>query len=757
MKRFFDLLAILLLLLLATSVFFLFSFHPDRYKSDFLHWFNQQSDWQLNYKNTQWSLKQPLSLQAFDLELAKSGQAAILAKQATLNFALMPLLQGNISLDSLSIEQAQIALTQQLFDAPAEPIATERQSSNPVLAWLDSVELQQVIVKDSDFIWQDAEQPYRLERFELAIEDWQIDLDNPSPKQWQFTLHSSAQLLVTPWQEIAMPQLSLAYAQEQLVIDHIGADLLQGSVYASAELSNKQLRIREVALNSLRLEHFANQQFGSTDANSEQHEPLSLPELDWLDSIQVDNLLLNQISLVSQVNGHNLVLNKFTAEVENFQSPWPFDQQAFEADYAFIADEFGIDHIQFNDLTASGRVAQGQFSLAALRSQLFKGQLSLSLSYIWEQQALTLHQLVLANNEIPIQPNWLPQAPTDSGEDSVLPGTGTELGAPLQQFNIEQLELQQVKLLSYADQLPFSATGLNVELRQLELIKDGKWQSVDDIWQARSQVFVEAPELAYRGMVLSHVSMDLGSDQQIGYFNLYGELPLGQFELQGQALLDQENKPWQAELSGLLLDVSPLARLANNRDFSLVGDLELAGKLRGKLSDFGANIDGSIDFHSQLLQLPGADLEVTLDQIIESPRQYYEDPNPLIASGWPVFWQNPRSLPQGITQFTNLALSAELEQGKLRIAPQPLPGLRYQLTLAGEVDLAKQRFNDLKLVVADQPCWRLVHSITGQWNQPAVSFDHYLSPRRYSVDQQDFVRAPSIPQCRYPLAGQVSQ
>jgi hypothetical protein len=605
-------------------------------------------------------------------------------------------------------------------------------------------------------LWQNQQQSYRLERFELAIDDWQIDLNEPAPSHWQFTLHSSAQRLTTPWQDIMLPQLSLAYGQQQLVIEHIGADLLQGSVYASAELSDKQLTIRELALNNFRLEHFApatsaQEIEAATPAASEQSWLNNMPELAWLDSIQIDNLLLNQLSLATQLQGHNVVLNKLTAELEDIASPWPYQADKLRGEYAFIADELGIDHIQFSDLTASGKISDGLFAVDALRSQLFKGQLGLSLSYQWQQQALTLHQLLLSNNEIPIQPSWLPAADNDITSEAEASASETKAAAPLQQLHIEQLELQQVKLLSYADQLPFSATGLNVELRQLQVIQDGHWQSIDQLWQPQSQVFIEAPELAYRGMLLSHVSFDLGADQEIGYFNLYGELPLGQFELQGQALLDQEHKPWQAELSGLLLDISPLARLANNRQFSLVGDLELAGKLRGKLSDFGANIDGSIDFHSQLIQLPGADLEVTLDQIIESPRQYYEKPNPLIASGWPIFWQDPQSLPKGITQFTNLALRAEFEQGKLSLAPQQLPGIRYQLTLAGEIDLAKQRYNQLKLVVADQPCWRLVHTVDGTWSKPEVSFDHYLSPRRYSVSQQDFVKAPSRPQCRYPL------
>ncbi|WP_221075617.1 AsmA family protein [Agarivorans aestuarii] len=759
MKRFFDLLAIVFLLLLATSVFFLFSFHPDRYKSDFLHWFNKQSDWQLNYNNTQWSLNKPLSLEVFDLEIAKSGQAAMLTKQAKLNLALMPLLQGKIQIDSLLLEQPQLALTQQLFSQTSE-FGTPTETTK--ISWLNAVQINQLLLKDGDLLWQNQQQSYQLERFELAIEDWQIDLNEPAPSQWQFTLHSSAQRLITPWQDIMLPQLSLAYGQQQLVIEHIGADLLQGSIYASAELSNKQLTIRELALNNLRLEHFApatsaEENEATAPSASEQNWLKNLPELAWLDSIQIDNLLLNQLSLATQLQGHNVVLNKLTAELEDIASPWPYQADKLRGEYAFIADELGIDHIQFSELTASGQISDGLFAVDALRSQLFKGQLGLSLSYQWQQQALTLHQLMLSNNEIPIQPSWLPAADNDITSEAEASASETKAAAPLQQLHIEQLELQQVKLLSYADQLPFSATGLNVELRQLQVIQDGQWQSIDQLWQPQSQVFIEAPELAYRGMLLSHVSFDLGADQEIGYFNLYGELPLGQFELQGQALLDQEHKPWQAELSGLLLDISPLARLTNNRQFSLVGDLELAGKLRGKLSNFGANIDGSIDFHSQLIQLPGADLEVTLDQIIESPRQYYEEPNPLIASGWPIFWQDPQSLPKGITQFTNLALRAEFEQGKLSLAPQQLPGIRYQLTLAGEIDLAKQRYNQLKLVVADQPCWRLVHTVDGAWSKPEVSFDHYLSPRRYSVSQQDFVKAPNRPQCRYPLTKESMQ
>ncbi|GGB12655.1 AsmA-like C-terminal region-containing protein [Agarivorans gilvus] len=750
MKRLFDLLAILFLLLLATTVFFLFSFHPDRYKSDFLSWVNQQSDWQLNYDSSQWSLKQPLQLQVSGLSLAKPEQAALMVKQAELKLALLPLIKGTIRFDSVVLSDTQIAISDQLFSASKteQPVGAA-----PSTSWFKQLEVGQILAKDGDFTWQRQEQNLRLERFELAIEDVAIELQQPAPSHWQFTLHGSAQQLITPWQTIKLPQLSLAYAKQLLVIDHIGADLLGGSFYAAAELKQQQLTISELALNNLKLEYFA-QPAANTAATPTEPATDTL-ELSWLKQININNLLLNQVSLASQYQGHNLVLNKLTAELKQLQGAWPIQPSSLRGDFAFIADELYLDQIQLTELTASGQLQEQQLSLSALRSQLFKGQLELALSYQWQQQALTVHQLLLANNEIPIQPAWLPQAPHEpateeqpaAAEQQPAPSHQTTLG--LQELYIEQADLQQVKLLSYIDTLPFSATGLDLELRQLNLIKQGQWQSVEQLWQPQSRVFMEAPEIAFRGLVLNHSSIDLGSEQQLGYLNLYGELPLGQFELQAQSLLDQPHKPWQAQLSGLLLDISPLARLADNPDFNLVGDVELAGKLRGKLSDFWSNLDGELELHSQLLQLPGADLEVTLDQIIETPRQYFEDPSPLIAKGWPVFWRTPKQLPQGLSQFTNTALSAEIKQGVLQLRPQQLTGLRYPITLAGNIDFAQQRFEQFKVVVSDKPCWRLVQTTDGSWSAPHISFDHYLSARRYRLDQQQFIQAPKHPECRY--------
>ncbi len=755
MKRLFDLFAILFLLLLATSVFFLFSFHPDRYKSDFLSWVNQQSDWQLNYASSQWSLKQPLQLQVSELSLAKQNQAAVIAKQAKLELALLPLLQGNIKLTTIELDKTQFAISDQLFSNAAK----DQAPSTPLDTWFQHIEIDQLLVKDSLVIWQGKSQNLRLEQLELAIEDGEIDLQNPDPSQWQFVLHGSAQQLVTPWQTIKMPQLSLSYDKQHLVIAHLGADLLGGSFYANAELHQQQLNIKELALNNLKLEYFQPKTTEPEVSKQAQpvasNEPLKPLQLSWLKQINIDNLLLNQVSLAAQVQQHNVVVNQLTAELQQLSSSWPIQPEGLQGKFAFIADELNFDQFQFSELTASGTVQNQQFTIAALRSQLFKGSLELALTYQWQQQALSVHQLLLSSNEIPIQPAWLAYPSANDASQIEAPNPIETVNKPslaLQELYIEQADLQQVKLLSYIDKLPFSANGLNLEVRQLNLIKQGQWQNLEQIWQPQSRLFMEAPEIAFRGVVLNHSSIDLGSEQQQGYLNLYGELPLGQFELQAQSLLDQPNKPWQAQLTGLLLDISPLARLADNPDFSLVGDVELAGKLRGKLNDFWSNLDGELELHSQLLQLPGADLEVTLDQIIETPRQYFEDPSPLIAKGWPIFWRNPKQLPQGLSQFTNVALNAEIKQGILQLAPQQLRGLRYPITIAGNIDFAKQNFEQLRVVISDNPCWRLVQTTDGNWSAPQISFDHYLSARRYQQDQQKFIKAPERPQCRYPFS-----
>ncbi|WP_432464226.1 hypothetical protein [Agarivorans sp. QJM3NY_33] len=749
MKRLLDLFAIFLLLILATSVFFLFSFHPDRYKSDFLGWFNQQSDWQLTYQSSNWSLTDPLSIEIYGLELAKSEQAALMAKSVQLELAALPLLKGQLSLKLVTLENAQLAMRPELLQAskPADGHSTQQDFS---LLWINQLQIKQLQLKDSDVLWQQGQQSYHLKQLELSIEDFAVDLAHPSPSDWQFSLQASAEKLDNPYQEVQLPQLNLQYSNQKLSITHLGADLWQGSFYGSGELSNKHLQVQQLVLNNARIEHFTQPKDKSPLANQASTQGQQFPSFSWLEQIDIDSILLNKISMATQVSGHNLVLNHFTGELENIHSRWPLKQEQVTANYAFIADEVTFDQFQLSELTASGAVAQGRFTLDAFRSDVFKGKLSLALDYHWQQAALNIQQLTLSNSEIPIQPSWLSLMQTkDNATEQVSQALTTS--PRLQQLNIEQVNLQQVKLLSYLDQFPFSAEGLNVELRHLALLKDGQWQNIEQLWQPSAQLFIEAPELAFRGIALSHVSMDVGAEQQLGYFNLYGELPLGQFELQGQALLDQQHKPWKAEISGLLLNLSSLARLANNRDFKLLGDLTFSGKLHGKLQDFNHNIDGSIDLHSQLLQLPGVDLEVTLDQIIESPRQYFEDPNPLIANGLAVFWQAPNSLPKGLTQFTNLALSATIGQGKLSFAPQRLPGLRYQLTLQGDIDLAAQRFDNLQFVVADQPCWRLVHTIDGHWSAPTMSFDHYRSQRRYLVEQHQFVQTPQVQPCRYPL------
>lgn len=732
LRRLIDLLAILLLLVLAGLTFLAFSFHPDQYRSQILQWVNQQSDWQVDYRSTDWQLTAPLVLRLNQVRVGKTDTASLLVDELELQLSASALLNKHLRIDTLEVRQPQLALRPRILTTSN----IDSQPSTSELPWFEQVSIGKLLLSDADVHYQDGLDSFRLLKGELIVEDWQLyHQQSFAPENWRLKLLINAGQLHTPWVNLGAPQLALDWDGSTLQLNHLSADLYQGSIYAQANWRDKHLRIDDLVIDTLRFEYFDEQAPSPATADS------PLPKLAWLEQLSLRRaLIIDSSAMLSRAAGegqapHSLTLNQVNAELSQLHLPWPFAIEQLSGELNGQASEFSYNQYHFQQLTAQAKLAPELWQLGYLSAQAFEGEFDVSGEYTLADKSLHIRRFAANDIELAIEESWFnpQQEPTAS----------TEL--PLNSLYLEQARVHKLKLLSYVDSFPFAAEGISLDLRDLSLIEDGQWQPMEQLWQPSSALFLEAPELAYRGLVVQRFNVDASSQAELGHLSVYAELPLGQLELSAQTRLDQPHRPWEAELQALLLDISPLARLADNRQFRLVGDLELSGRWQGQLQEFVANLEGELQLNSRLLQLPGGDLELGLDQVIDHPEQHFESPSALVEQGFALVWTEPQALPRGVTQLSELSLNANFREGKLHIPPQQLPGMRYQLQLAGEFDLA-QHSRNLELQVQEQDCWQLTQRWRGTSDSPQTYLFHQDSPWAYALELASHVEPVNRPE-----------
>ncbi|RKF13282.1 hypothetical protein DBZ36_19690 [Alginatibacterium sediminis] len=725
MRSILSLLGLVLLIFLATLTFFLFSFHPDRYRGEILEQLNSNPEIQISYRKSAWNIFEPLTLQLSDLDLNYAQAAKVRAAQVRVNLGITQLLQGTMDVKHVYLDKVNVEI-----DASALKESEQTGSTSQSIDWVDQLNISKILLSDAKIHYKDEHNDLRLQKLELSIEDLEIPTQHFSdPLMWRFSLHANAGYLNSNHVDMKLPQISFQWLQGKLELEHFGADIFQGRVRAQASFSNGNLRISQFSLENANLEYYVpyiEQAVTSTATNP----------VPWLTRIEIDEALVSQINTVIGYNQQLFSADKLSAEISQASMAWPLDPSDLKLEFAIISDQLVLDNNQLEKVSANGLFEQGVLRLTALDGNWNKGKVQLSASYQPPpHNALTVHELSLSGNEIPILPEWF-----ESSADSSL---------PLTYLFLQQARIKGVKVLSYVDSLPLSAQGLDLDLDTITIIKDGQLQDWQQMWQTQTKVFMELPEFAYRGLVLSQLSADIGTKTDVSFANLYAELPLGQIELQVKVMLEQQGLPWQAELKGLLLDISPLARISGSSGFQIAGDMELSGNARGLWHKIPESVDGSLTLSSQKITLNNIDLNQYFEHLIEDPDKSFIDYQKPLAQGMSALWKSYEALPSGDSQFNNLQLQASIEEGLLRIPEQNLLTQPYSLALSGQFDLSSNSYDGWRLSVKDGDCWKIQRTLEGDFSEPEVIIDHFLKDRSYFPKLNTFLVNPNRPSpCR---------
>lgn len=708
MRRIRDLLAIILLLLIAALTFIVFSFNPDHYKSEIERWAANQG-WQLNYQRSFWQISSPFSWHLNNVTFGRVGFMALQTPQIDLHINPKALLSGELEITSLSL------------DDPSLKIASRPQNDRrPTLPWLKTIRIDNLTADNAHIIWikPDRQPLAQVSRGQLQIRHWQFNNQGYANDQWK--LFGSAQALHYDGYQLEQPQGELSWKDNQLNILDFSTNLAHGQVTANGYWKDDKLHLAEL--------NFDRQRLDKTTLNAllTHHWPTRLRQ------IHIDNLSFNTLNIQSQYQKQPISVNDLDGEIDNI-SLKVNQPDSLKGQFQFTINNLLFAQWPLEQVTLNGLLNGQSLKVLQLKSNLQPGTLSSSFQYSWGvSPTLNVDQFTLNGTTMALSDHFIKML-------KILHSNH----AGLSNLIIQQADFNQIKLLSYLSDWPLSAQKINSSMSQLHLIQDNHWQSINQLWRPQTSLFIQLPSLAYKGLILSNLSVNIGPDESTDtqHFSLYGELPQGQLQWKGQINLNEPEHPWNGHLSSLILDVSPIALLSGNPTFKIGGDLELHGSMSGQLSQGLASVKGDLTATSTQLAF-NRDLAPLFNKLLHDPRISLPANRQTLIQGAGALWQKGSTIPVGSTVFNQLNLHASIENGAILFDQTTVASAPYNWLISGQIDLATQRYTALGIGLTDGQCVLLNRIVDGPWQSPQIRIDQYQLNQSYHPRQNTFIHDP---------------
>ncbi|MFM2475815.1 hypothetical protein [Celerinatantimonas sp. MCCC 1A17872] len=718
MRRIRDLFFIVILLLLCAVTFFIFSFNPDDYQTQLHNWAERQG-WNISYEQSRWQFTDPFHWQLDNVSLSKAGDVALVSPQLSLTLNPLALFSGKFELSQLNLSHPKItfALNRQAswqFHIPAIR-----------LYQVDNINIQQAQIS-----WQDSQgkMPLQLENAQLEISHWH----QQGSKSWQ--LRGISDSLKSSNIELTHPQFDVQISDNQWQIDQLNFQLAGANIQTQGSWRDGQLTLNQMQIDGLKLQ----------PSDLAKVTAPSLPE--FIQSVDIDDLALSSANLQSQLGSMPVVINNISGDILKLH--WQRNTPAqLSASFDLDINNMLFNQLPLEKLSLQGALNGQSLAVSEFSAQLQPGQLTTSFNYNWQNQpqlditSLNASDAVIALSKTSEQ--------TVETLKKLWPVT----------LNISQASLNGIKLLSYNSELPLSIHTMDVSLSNLNVLDKGKLVSLKQALHPDTSFFWQAPDVAFRGLIINNASLDLGpnEDPKQTHINLYGELPQGQFQWQSTLQNQLPSLPWQGKLSALILDISPLSRLTLSRDFKLGGDLEADGSFSGSLSEGVASVSGQLSASSSQLAF-NRNLQPLWQQLLNSPKTSLPAHKALLSEGISALWKTPEQIPEGATLFNQAKLNVDITRGVAQIVQTQLPSQPYNWLLSGQIDLTHQSYNALSIGITDKGCVLLSQLLDGPWQAPQMRIDQYQLNQSYLPQTDTFVSdSQSSGQCQLKPASSPAQ
>ncbi|WP_108652612.1 AsmA family protein [Dongshaea marina] len=667
-------LAALILLLIAGSHLF----HGALLKKPLESLLSQRSGYQVTIQNMDYRLMHPYTLLLQGVSV-KSGDKALFSSQS--------LYLSVASLDPWhrQYQIAQLSMQHPRFNSELLP-GLQKALHNSRISF-DEISIEQGVLQTRNWLVNG-----------LSLELNQLQLTD-KPSQIQYRGQLSASSVTTRGAVFTNLFAELSQQQGKLTLEPFELNYRQGSISGELnyDLASQDARIQGLSIDGARLE-----------ISSQQS--LTLPKIPRLHSLSCDGLRIKDLSLSSYKRALPLTINQLSMATGPLtlieQGQW-LDWQQQKLTFDASASELHWGLLDTDKPKLKGEYDRDKLSISA-SGEAFKGNYQLEFNTTpataMAPGKIRIRNLRLDNMELPLSRSWF-----DSGQAWLK--QADDYSVELNKINFNQL-----RLLSYDSRYPLSVKGLNLHLNDFAL--DPSSTLMFKPLASSSYLHTDWLELVYGGIWTRQGQLDMRlSQQQLQLLKLNSTLPNGSFTAEASINLDSPTLEGQLALQGKQVDLGQLSGFGRN--FSpLEGKVDLKADLSGSFANQKQLLDtlsGTLTLHGSPLFLQRLKLSPWLDGMRSKhpvkPAQLYRQllegapptGNSLFATALPRF---------------NLYLIAK--QGDLTINSS-FATLEQQLRLTGHYLLPSQSYQNLKLqLVNEQGCLA-----AGQLLNGPVSAPHY--------------------------------
>ncbi|MCE0557287.1 hypothetical protein [Motilimonas sp. E26] len=510
----------LLLLLLVIISLAALMFNANDYRADIKQWALTNLGFELDIQDIQWNISKPTQLTLNNIKLtlpqhtpAEHPVAEI--EQIWLQLSSSGWFSRELVIEQVILERPTLSISDNLLQHlqsgnPKPTSANEPSNVEPLP--IASLQIKQFSINHLDLAVSLRQSPaVTLHDLTMHLNQWQLVQDH------QLLTSKGAVDLELAINQIAINAfavnnvfVSAQLQNQQLEIDQFSANHLKGKLVGELAMNVTPplaLKVKQFSLSDLNLEYSeswlqnfqanAPQLTANTESDQKVNQPVESP---LFDSILIEQLALSEISFTSYDKQLPLTFNKLNLNLKNLPilstGQWLDLSQVDQLNSQFNLNmrEFYYAGTSITDLTLKSRVKGGKWEFYQVQGNSFDGHFS-ALFDISLQRYPDLHinHLTARDLDIGIQPEWLATKNEELAEPK-------DLLLPINSLVIDKLDLFNLNLLSYADELPLSIRGISLRLEQAQLIKQRHLLTIPPQWSQQASFELIVNEALYQGM-----------------------------------------------------------------------------------------------------------------------------------------------------------------------------------------------------------------------------------------------------------------
>lgn len=484
-------------------------FDANDYRDDIKHWVKTQLGYDLEIEKVVWNFTEPtlLTFEQLTLSLPEQPQPIAAIPKAWLRLSTSGLVQREVNVEQIMIEQPKFYISDAVLAKPAQVSPPQPSNSNAG----EPLGIKSLIIEKIGINHLEAELAISSAP-PIKVADFTLNLHNLKLIEQHKLLGQDTELDL----ELAMASLAIRdfviqdvflsadMQAQKLDVTKLSGQYRKGKLRSTLQLNlvpPLSIQVDELELADLNIEY--NQALLDNFAPIADQEQVTSSSQDQsgqaiLDNLKIKTILVDDVSFTSYDTNLPLTFNKLDIELKNLpllsQGQWLDLSQVEQLDSLFnlSAREVYYAGTSITDLSVKSRVQGAKWDFYQVKGNSFDGHFSALFDLSLQRYpAIHIKHFTARDLDIGIQPQWLAPNEEPKTEPALL---------PISQLTLDKLDLYNLNLLSFADDLPLSVRGVSLHLNQAQLVKERSALSIPPKWSQAAEFELTINETLYQGM-----------------------------------------------------------------------------------------------------------------------------------------------------------------------------------------------------------------------------------------------------------------